>query len=281
MTQLAVLYVESFGNPRKFAGTARRVAQRMPVLTVIGARSPAGHRAASHTAAAPTPLASQEAMFNLGGSRRWVSSRDRVSAGKRPNHSAAAVSSWPGKNQRTSRLRTPAVTGLSHALAVIVPPRCGPAGAAGPLCCRGRADRAAGADDAAGHGPPATAVTAIVRAGCCRRPDGKPVVVTVSGSPGCSGPGSSLPRARVDRSTRNGWGNPPRSAIIYAGDEAWKGDRGHLCDHRSRCWGPCVRVAFDDVELSVVGGTTVLRRAGTDQAALHGLLRPPRRTQAL
>ena len=67
VTQLAVLYVESFGNPRKFAGAARRVAQRMPVLTVIGARSPAGHRAASHTAAAATPVASQEAMFNQAG----------------------------------------------------------------------------------------------------------------------------------------------------------------------------------------------------------------------
>ena len=67
VTQIAVLYVESFGNPRKFAGTARRVAQRMPVLTVVGARSPAGHRAASHTAAAATPLATQEAMFDLAG----------------------------------------------------------------------------------------------------------------------------------------------------------------------------------------------------------------------
>jgi hypothetical protein len=36
--------------------------------------------------------------------------------------------------------------------------------------------------------------------------------------------------------------------------------------------GPWVQAAFDDVELSVVGDTTVLRRAGTDQAALHGLL---------
>ena len=67
VTQIAVLYVESFGNPRKFAGTARRVAQQMPVLTVIGARSPAGHRAASHTPAAATPLASQEAMFDQAG----------------------------------------------------------------------------------------------------------------------------------------------------------------------------------------------------------------------
>jgi len=67
VTQIGVLYVESFGNPRKFAGTARRVAQRMPVLTVIGARSPAGHRAASHTAVAATPLATQEALFEQAG----------------------------------------------------------------------------------------------------------------------------------------------------------------------------------------------------------------------
>ena len=32
--KLAVLYTESFGNPRKFARTARRVGARMPVLTV-------------------------------------------------------------------------------------------------------------------------------------------------------------------------------------------------------------------------------------------------------
>jgi len=67
VTQLAVLYMESFGNPRKFGGTARRVAQRMPVLTIVGGRSPAGHRAASHTAAAATPLISQEATFGQAG----------------------------------------------------------------------------------------------------------------------------------------------------------------------------------------------------------------------
>jgi hypothetical protein len=36
--------------------------------------------------------------------------------------------------------------------------------------------------------------------------------------------------------------------------------------------GPSVRAVFDDAEVSVVGDTTVMRRAGTDQAALHGLL---------
>jgi acyl-CoA synthetase (NDP forming)/RimJ/RimL family protein N-acetyltransferase len=68
MTRLAILYVESFGSPRKFAATARQVGQRMPVLTVIGGRSAAGQRAAaSHTAAAATPLATQQALFAQAG----------------------------------------------------------------------------------------------------------------------------------------------------------------------------------------------------------------------
>ena len=36
ITKLAVLYIESFGNPRKFARTARRVGASMPVLAVDG-----------------------------------------------------------------------------------------------------------------------------------------------------------------------------------------------------------------------------------------------------
>jgi len=35
LTKLAVLYIESFGNPRKFARMARRVSCTMPVLTVL------------------------------------------------------------------------------------------------------------------------------------------------------------------------------------------------------------------------------------------------------
>ena len=34
-----------------------------------------------------------------------------------------------------------------------------------------------------------------------------------------------------------------------------------------------MRGVFEDTEVSVAGDTTVLRRAGADQAALHGLLR--------
>jgi acyl-CoA synthetase (NDP forming)/GNAT superfamily N-acetyltransferase len=67
-TRLAVLYVESFGNPRAFARTARRIGPRLPVLTVESGRSAAGQRAAAaHTAAAATPLITQEALFGQAG----------------------------------------------------------------------------------------------------------------------------------------------------------------------------------------------------------------------
>ena len=68
VTRLAILYIESFGNPRKFARTARRVAHQMPVLTVHAGRSAAGQQAAaSHTAAVVTPLASRQALFEQAG----------------------------------------------------------------------------------------------------------------------------------------------------------------------------------------------------------------------
>jgi acyl-CoA synthetase (NDP forming)/GNAT superfamily N-acetyltransferase len=67
-TTMAILYLESFGNPRKFARTARRVGRQMPVLTVVGGRSVDGQRAAqSHTAAAATPLVTREALFEQAG----------------------------------------------------------------------------------------------------------------------------------------------------------------------------------------------------------------------
>jgi acyl-CoA synthetase (NDP forming)/L-amino acid N-acyltransferase YncA len=68
LTSLAVLYIESFGNPRKFGRTARRAGLKMPVLTVHAGRSEAGQRAAaSHTAAAATPLVTREALFEQAG----------------------------------------------------------------------------------------------------------------------------------------------------------------------------------------------------------------------
>lgn len=51
-TGLIALYLESFGNPRRFARVARRVSTTKPILAVKSGRTPAGSRAASsHTAA--------------------------------------------------------------------------------------------------------------------------------------------------------------------------------------------------------------------------------------
>lgn len=51
-TKVALLYLESFGNPRKFARVARRVSHAKPVVAVKSGRSAAGQRAtASHTGA--------------------------------------------------------------------------------------------------------------------------------------------------------------------------------------------------------------------------------------
>jgi acyl-CoA synthetase (NDP forming)/GNAT superfamily N-acetyltransferase len=67
-TKLAVLFIESFGNPRKFARTARRVSRTLPLLTVHAGQPTAGLRAAgSHTAAVTTPLVTQEALFRQAG----------------------------------------------------------------------------------------------------------------------------------------------------------------------------------------------------------------------
>src|SRR5579859_3976051 len=51
-TGLIMLYLESFGNPRKFARIARRVSRSKPILAVKGGRGQAGSRAtSSHTGA--------------------------------------------------------------------------------------------------------------------------------------------------------------------------------------------------------------------------------------
>lgn len=64
----AALYLESFGNARKFARIARRFAERKPVLAVVGGRSESGRRGgASHTAAAAAPAVGIDALFTQAG----------------------------------------------------------------------------------------------------------------------------------------------------------------------------------------------------------------------
>ncbi len=67
-TTAVALYLESVGNPRRFAHVARALARRKPVLAVKSGRSAAGQRAgASHTAAAAAPDATVAALFAQAG----------------------------------------------------------------------------------------------------------------------------------------------------------------------------------------------------------------------
>jgi acyl-CoA synthetase (NDP forming)/GNAT superfamily N-acetyltransferase len=67
-TELAVLYLESFGNARRFARTARRASAMLPILTIHAGRSAPGQRAAaSHTAAAVAPPITRQALFDQAG----------------------------------------------------------------------------------------------------------------------------------------------------------------------------------------------------------------------
>ena len=68
ITELALLHLESFGNPRRFARTARRVSAKFPVLTVhAGPSAPRQRAAASHTAAATAPPITRQALFEQAG----------------------------------------------------------------------------------------------------------------------------------------------------------------------------------------------------------------------
>ena len=67
-TKAAVLYLESFGNPRKFSRLARGLARTKPVIAVRSAESDVAQRAAaSHTAAAATPAVTRDALFEQAG----------------------------------------------------------------------------------------------------------------------------------------------------------------------------------------------------------------------
>jgi acetyl coenzyme A synthetase (ADP forming)-like protein len=67
-TSVILLYVESFGNPRKFSQIARRVGRRKPIIAVKSGRSAAGARAASsHTGALASSDAIVDALFRQAG----------------------------------------------------------------------------------------------------------------------------------------------------------------------------------------------------------------------
>ncbi|MBI3063827.1 MAG: GNAT family N-acetyltransferase [Deltaproteobacteria bacterium] len=67
-TGVILLYLESFGNPRRFARIASRVSRQKPIVTVKAGRTGAGRRAAgSHTAALAASDIAVDALFHQTG----------------------------------------------------------------------------------------------------------------------------------------------------------------------------------------------------------------------
>jgi acetyl coenzyme A synthetase (ADP forming)-like protein len=67
-TDVILLYLESFGNPRRFAPIARRVSQHKPIVAIKSGRTRAGGRAAgSHTAALAASEVPVDALFRQTG----------------------------------------------------------------------------------------------------------------------------------------------------------------------------------------------------------------------
>ena len=67
-TDIILLYLESFGNPRRFARIARRVARRKPIVAIKSGRGLAGRRAASsHTAALASSEVAVDTLFQQSG----------------------------------------------------------------------------------------------------------------------------------------------------------------------------------------------------------------------
>jgi acetyl coenzyme A synthetase (ADP forming)-like protein len=88
-TGVILLYLESFGNPRRFARIARRVSRRKPIIAVKAGRTRAGRRAAgSHTAALAVADVAVDALFRQTGVLRAETSEEMFDL-------AAALGSQP------------------------------------------------------------------------------------------------------------------------------------------------------------------------------------------
>ncbi len=95
-TGVILLYLESFGNPRRFARIARRVAREKPVVAVKAGRTSAGQRAAgSHTAALATSDVAVDALFRQTGIIRaeTLSEMFDLAAGSAASHCPWAIES--------------------------------------------------------------------------------------------------------------------------------------------------------------------------------------------
>ncbi len=115
-TNLVLLYLESFGNPRTFARVARRLARRKPILALKAGSTRAGSRApSSHTAA----LASSDSALALKAGSTRAGSR---AASSRPRRRSRA----PTRPSTRSSDR-PACSARKRSRSCLTRRRCSPA----------------------------------------------------------------------------------------------------------------------------------------------------------
>jgi acyl-CoA synthetase (NDP forming)/GNAT superfamily N-acetyltransferase len=82
-TRVVLLYLEGFGDPRRFARLARRVCRSTPVVALKAGRGPAGRRGGgSHTAALAADEPSADALFDLAGIVRVETLEELLEAGE-------------------------------------------------------------------------------------------------------------------------------------------------------------------------------------------------------
>ena len=135
-TDLVLLYLESFGNPRKFGRLSRRVARRKPILALKAGATAAGAKAASsHTAALAGSEAAVDALFHQAGVLRAQTLEELVDvAACSPasrSRTDAVLASSPTPAASASSAPTPARRRGSSCRSSRTrrPPRCEP-------CCR-------------------------------------------------------------------------------------------------------------------------------------------------
>ncbi len=99
-TEVVLMYVESFGNPRRFGRLARRVARTKPILALKSGTTASGQRAASsHTAALAGSETAVDALFHQAGVIRASSLEELVDV-------AALLSNQPEPKGRSVAVLT-------------------------------------------------------------------------------------------------------------------------------------------------------------------------------
>ena len=96
-TDVIVLYLEGFGNPRKFARIAPEVARRKPIIAMKSGRSTAGTRAASsHSASLANLDVAVDALFEQAGVIRTQTLEELFDVATLDGHAANSRGSTRG-----------------------------------------------------------------------------------------------------------------------------------------------------------------------------------------